>query len=230
MSKGAGRIIKTNGYIYFERKLQQKGDIAQCTCSICNIPSAYPLILLWILIGFMYICAYIYFMYVLAIYMVIFEAKHTFMCIHLYAQSRLYVIRSSVVGQHHWMLGESRGHNQEVWFTDYFLHKNWSLNQGHSGRYVEEEACSVETERVRYSMYTQNTCINYCHSSKDTHFNIIQGSLSPHERLKSSYQHLAVIADIWLCLLGEMDGETNTGFHHCHYNALRELSEHDKGY
>lgn len=82
-------------------------------------------------------------------------------------------------------------------------------------------------------MYTQHTNSRHISLSIKYFYIAYEAYRLLRVRLKSSYQLLAAIADIWAVSFvvggGGVDGETNTGFHHCHRKALRELSEQDRG-
>lgn len=120
----------------------------------------------------------------------------------------------------------SRGHNQEAWFTDEF----WNLNQKRSGKHVSEQTHAIKTDSRGYLM-SSKTHLHILLSPRQSHtshtFTLDQEKLRRSEEFLStpgSYRwHIAVS-------FGEMDEETNTGFHQWLCNALRELSEQDKGY
>lgn len=82
-------------------------------------------------------------------------------------------------------------------------------------------------------MYTQHTNSRHISLSIKYFYIAYEAYRLLRVRLKSSYQLLAAIADIWAVSFvvggGGVDGETNTGFPHCHRKALRELSEQDRG-
>lgn len=163
------------------------------------------------------------------------KAKHIWMCISMHVLDSDEMVNQRLCGSTPpgWW-EKAGGHNQEVWFTDCFPHKNWSLNQDNSGRYVGEEAHVIETDSdITGTRNIQTACIYYCQSSK-----VVHGVLwTLHKAYCLLMWGWRVLINSWQLSLtygrvsfGEMDEETNTGFHHCHYNALRGLSEQDKGY
>lgn len=150
-----------------------------------------------------------------------------YLSIHVHNGGSMWWLTISSAVLQYWELSQSRGHNQEVCFTDNFVRKNWSLNQCHSGRYVEKVTFTIETD---ISDVLTNTCIYDCQWSKVMHHLLWHCTRLTVSSFKTE-KFLSRPGNFhWHTSFRGMGGEINTGFHHCHYDASRKLSEQDKAY